>query len=83
MNICFLIGKIISNIEYEFILNSKNISIVNFYLQLENKNIIKIKTYDELADKCYNSLLKNDIVAIEGIIDSNMEIIINNFIFIK
>ena len=83
MNVCFLIGKVISEIEFSFIFNSKNISIASFYLQLENKNILKIKTYNELADKCYNLLLKNDIVAIEGIIDSNMEIIINNFILIK
>ena len=43
MNKCFLIRKIISNIKYEFILNSKNISIANFYMEIKNKNIIKIK----------------------------------------
>ena len=63
MNIFFLIGKIITNIEYKFILNSKNVSISIFYIQLNNKSIIKIKAYNEIADICYNSILKGNIIS--------------------
>lgn len=77
MNLCVLIGVVISNIEFNFIINSKNISIASFYIQLENKSIIKVKAYNELADKCYSQLLKNDVIAIIGKLNSNYEIIIN------
>ena len=38
---------------------------------------IIIKSHNKIADKCYNKLNKNNIVAIEGEIDSQMEIIAN------
>ena len=34
MNICFLIGKIVSDIEYKFVLNSKYISIAVFTVKV-------------------------------------------------
>ena len=34
MNICFFIGKIISEIKFDFILNGKDISIAVFYIKL-------------------------------------------------
>jgi len=76
MNLCFLIGKIVSQIQFDFILNSENISIVKFELELENKSIITIKGYNEIADECYRKLIKGDIVGIFGKLDSRMEIII-------
>ena len=42
MNICFVIGKIISEIEFKFIINSKNVSISYFKIELFNKSIINI-----------------------------------------
>ena len=42
MNVCFLIGKIVSKIKFDFILNGKNISIVRFDMELENCNKIRI-----------------------------------------
>lgn len=79
MNICFIMGKIISNIEFNFIINSKNISICIFQLELENKSKITVKAYNEMADKCYRKLIKNDIIGIQGYINKNMEIIIEDF----
>ena len=79
MNICFFIGKIISDIQFEFILNSKNISICIFKIQIENNNIITIKSYNEIADKCYKDLVKGDIIGIQGYINSKMEIVIEDF----
>ncbi len=79
MNLCFIIGKIISEIKFEFLLNSKNTSIVIFQIELDNKSIIEVKTYNEIADKCYQKLTKADRIAIQGKINSNMEIIMQDF----
>ena len=75
MNIVFIEGKIISDIEFNFIINSPNISIAIFEAELLNKSIVKIKAYNELADYCYSKLNKNDVVFMEGYLNSNMEII--------
>ena len=74
MNLCFLMGKIISEIQFEFVLNSKNISIVKFKIELENKSIVTIKGYNEIADFCYSKLKTNYNIFIYGKIDTNMEI---------
>ena len=68
--------------EYKFILNNKNVSISIFYIQLNNKSIIKIKAYNEIADICYNSTLKGNIISMQKI-NSKMEVIINNFLIIE
>ncbi len=77
MNLCFLIGKIISDIEFEFVLNSRDISIVRFKIELTNKSVIRAKAYNEMADWCYQNLIKNNAVTIYGEIDNKMEIIIS------
>lgn len=76
MNIVFIQGKIISDIEFKFIINSKNLSISIFQVELLNKSIVKIKAYNEDADYCYSKLNKGDIIFIEGYLNSNMEIIL-------
>ena len=76
MNICFFTGKIVSEIQFDFILYSRNVSIVIFELELENKSIIKVKGYDEIADWCYRYLVKVDVISIYGEINSNLEIIL-------
>ena len=78
MNLCFLIGKIISDIDFRFIINSKNISIAIFELQLSNKSIVKVKAYNETADYCCRELIINDMVSIQGELSNNTEIIIND-----
>ena len=74
MNICFLIGKIVSDIEYKFVLNSKYISIAVFNVKVDEGCVIKVKAYDKMADWCYQKLVKGDFIAIEGKIDNRMEI---------
>ena len=55
MNICFIIGKIISNINFNFCINSENISIT--YFNIINKDtVIKVIGYNEIADYCYSNL---------------------------
>lgn len=76
MNICFFSGKIVSEIKFDFILYSRNVSIVIFELELENKSIIKVKGYDEIADWCYRYLVKGDVISIYGEINSKLEIIL-------
>lgn len=79
MNICFLIGKIISNIDFKFIVNSKKYySISIFQIELNNKSIITVKGYNEIADLCYKNLIKNNYIALYGKLDSKMEIVLKN-----
>ena len=66
MNICFLTGKIVSDIKFDFMIYSRPTSIVQFYIKDKRKNIIKIVGYDKIADYCYKNVKKNDIVFIEG-----------------
>ena len=80
MNICFLIGKIVSEIDFRFILNIKNkenISISKFDLEIEENTILKVSAYDNIADYCYRDFDENDVVLIQGVLDTN-EIGINS-----
>lgn len=82
MNIIFLKGKIISKIEYEFIINNINNAIVIFKIQVED-NIIIIKGYDEIADFCYRKLGVGQEIYLQGRINSKMEIIIQEIYISK
>ena len=62
MNICIVVGKIVSQKEFKFIINSKNKSIVYFDLELSNKSIIKVKAYDEIADNVYSKIRDGEIL---------------------
>ena len=75
MNLCILLGKIVSEIEFKFIINSKSKSIAYFNIELLNKSIIQINAYDEMADYIYQKFKKGRDVIIEGEIreDGNIE----------
>lgn len=76
MNEVFLIGRIITEIEFKFIIHSKNISIAKFELEtLSDEQIIKIEAYNEMADFVYSKLNKDDIVCINGYISDNYIIV--------
>ena len=75
MNLCFFSGKIINDINFKFIINSKKISIAYFNLQLNNKSIIKIIGYNEMADYCYSKLRKNKFINIQGYLNNKFEVI--------
>ena len=77
MNLCFIIGKIISEIKYDFIIGSKNISIVRFNLKILEGSIINVIGYDNIADFCYRKLSVGDNIFLEGILNTKGNIEIN------
>lgn len=83
MNLCFLQGKVIGNIEFKFILNSPNISVAIFDIELTNKSIVKIKAYDELADYCYSKLKENNQIVIYGYLKEETVILENITVLIS
>lgn len=77
MNICFLIGKVISDIEYRFIVdNKKYYAIAIFQIELNNKSAIAVKGLNKIADYCYKNLRKKNTIIIEGTLNSKLEGII-------
>ena len=94
MNNVFLIGKIISEIEYKFIYDRykfnenhekyKHVVIATCKIELLNKSIVKIYEYDNIADYMYRNLKVNDNLLIEGKLNSlgNIEIICLNYWFL-
>lgn len=71
MNEVFLTGKIIGNVEFKFIINSKNISIAVFNIETNDKQVIKIKAYNEAADYCYSKFETSQKLFIYGKIKKN------------
>ncbi len=75
MNICVFMGKIISEIDFKFIVNNKEIyAIAIFEMELMNGTKLKIKGYNEIANYCYKNYEKNKYVCINGKINSDIEI---------
>ena len=72
MNEVFLIGKIISDIEFKFIINSKNKAIACFEIKTADKQMVRIQVYNQLADFAYSKLNTNDKVFINGYIENNV-----------
>ena len=83
MNEVFFIGKIITDIDFKFIVNSKNISIVLFEIELLDKQIVKIKAYNEMADYCYRWFIKNDLVFLNGKIERDGIVLTKGKLFIE
>ena len=79
MNLCFIKGKIVSEVQYEFMLEKNKYSISIFYIQLENALILRVIGYNQIADWCYQHLKINDVVWIDGSLEhkNEMQIIIN------
>ena len=75
MNEVFTIVKII-NFEYRFLLNNKNNAICKVDAILENGSIIKVIAYDNLADRLLRKLKINELYLFQGVLNSNMEIIV-------
>ena len=72
MNEVSLIGKIISDIEFKFIINSKNKAIACFEIKTADKQIVRVQAYNKLADFAYSKLNSNDKVFINGYIETNV-----------
>ena len=71
MNEVFLMGKIITEIKFDFLLNNKKKSIARFYIEIFDKTKIKIIGYDGLADYCYRKLYKELWVFIYGTLNTD------------
>ena len=75
-------GKIISDINYKFVINNKRIkSIVIFELELKDNSKILIIGHNEIADICYSKLRKYDNIYIYGLVNSNGQIEIREIYF--
>lgn len=84
INICFLAGKIVSEIKFDFLYNSKkHISIAEFWILPDSdvmriytkSNIaqcnIKVRAYDNIADIIYRNFEKNSFISLSGIYTPN------------
>ena len=83
MNLCFIIGKIISEIKYDFVIDSKNISIIRFKVKILEGSIINVIGYDNIADWCYRKLSIDDNIFLEGMINTKENIEINKIEILK
>ena len=83
MNLCFIIGKIISEIKYDFIIGSKNISIVRFNLKILEGSIINVIGYDNIADFCYRKLNIGNNIFLEAILNTKGDVKINKIEILK
>lgn len=67
MNEVFIIGKIITEVKFDFILNSKHISVSIFKIMtIYDKQEINITAYDEMADYVYVNIKQGNFVMING-----------------
>ena len=72
MNLFFGIGKILVDIDYGFLIDSKSFSAANTLLEIcqydnsTNTTTVKIKGYDYIADRMYQNLSKNSNIFLKG-----------------
>ena len=97
MNIVVICGKIISEVEFNFIydrymsVNSeKGMSSLEMYMhtsvakckmKLSNNSVIQIQGYDEVADFMYRHLKEKDVVWLEGALDGNGNVVVEGILY--
>ena len=74
MNVCFVSGKVVEEVEFKFYIGSRKSSVAKTKIKLENGSSIEIKGYDEMADWIYQNVLENDRVCIQGKLDNKMQV---------
>lgn len=85
VNICFFRGKIISKINFKFIvgkngsLSNKHTSVCYFDIELDNSSIIHIKVYDNKGDLCYQKLKTGNVINFYGSLCQNHEVELYEF----
>lgn len=77
MNEVFLMGKVIKEIEYRFMLEKGKNAKAEIKLELLDKTQLKVIAYNEEADYTLQNIRKNDDVFIYGIIKER-EVIVKN-----
>lgn len=75
MNEVFLIGKIVSNINFYFMISSKNISIACFIIETLDGQVVDIKVYDSLADFVYSKIKLGNLVFVYGFLNNKCVIV--------
>lgn len=78
MNLVYIIGKVVSNIDFKFTYKSKGNAVAVFVCELNNGSMVKVKAFDNNADYCYANLKQGNFIILEGSINSNNEIVIKN-----
>ena len=66
MNEVFLIGRVATNVDFKFMINSKHISIACFKIRTLDAQVIDINLYDSLADFAYSNINLEDIIFVYG-----------------
>lgn len=83
MNEVFLIGKVITEVDFKFIINSTRLSKAKFSIEtLEDGEMINIVAYDEMSDYIYRNVKSEDIIMINGYIENNVIIKEINILFL-
>ena len=86
MNICFLIGKIISDVKFDFVLGNgkyfskEKVTIVRFKVELLDGNVACVIGYNKIAEECYRKLEKGKMINIIGKLNTKMEVIIEEIV---
>ena len=94
MNIVVICGKIISEVEFNFIYDryrevssEKEKSSLEMYMhtsvakckiELSNGSVIQIQGYDEVADFMYRHLKEKDVVWLEGALGGNGNVVVKS-----
>lgn len=66
MNEVFIMGKVVSKVEFDFVYKGTHISKAKCEIEISNKSKIQIIGYDNIADFMYQSLKESDVVFIYG-----------------
>lgn len=71
MNECFLMGIVVEEVNFKFVLNGKNDAIAILKIRLLNNEIVNIVAYNEQADYCFRKLYKDDKIFIYGYLEND------------
>lgn len=82
MNEVFLMGKVIKEIEYRFMLEKGKNAKAEIKLELLDKTQLKVIAYNEEADYTMQHIRKNDDIFIYGIIKET-EVVIKKYILFR
>lgn len=75
MNLFFCTGRIISEINFKFILQGKRFSAAKYKMRLFDNIIIDVVAYDHTADYSYRKLEKGDFIFCEAFLSKGKVII--------
>ena len=78
INLCFLSGKVINEIDLKFVYNSqkrsldkKHTSIVKIEFELQDGQVLQLHAYNEIADYVFINVKKGDYIFVQGEVKSN------------